>query len=147
MKFTSWQMEEVKRAEAARIQRTMEMEKRREEDEKRRKKRQEQLTAKEKRDEQLITGYRMGIKKDSAEYLHEIIVSLLAKTDLSFHSGLNPRECIEWWRYGVIEENFISEAFINYIHLDVSEEYLEKVNSKDPVKTRAAINEKRKENK
>ncbi|MEQ5265776.1 hypothetical protein, partial [Escherichia coli] len=149
MKFpkqTSAQMEEVKRAEAARIQRTMEMEKRREEDEKRRKKRQEQLTAKEKKDEQFIRGYRMGIKEDSVEYLHEIIVSLLAKTDLSFHSGLNPKEWIEWWRDGVIEGDFIGEAFINYIHLHVSYEYLGKVNSEDPVKTREAINEKRKEN-
>ncbi|MEQ5154367.1 hypothetical protein ABN254_21320, partial [Providencia rettgeri] len=146
-KLTSWQMEEAKRAEAVRVQRTLEMEKRRQEDEERKKKRQEQQTAKEKKDEQLIRGHRMGIKEDTTEYLQEIIVSLLAKTDLSFQSGLTPKECIEWWRDGVIEGNFISEAFINYIHLDVSEEYRGKVNSKDPVKTRAAINEKRKENK
>ena len=124
MKITSWQMEEAKRAEAVRVQRTLELEKMREDDEERKKKRQEQLTAKEKKDEQFIKGYRMGIKEDSAEYLHEIIVSLLAKTDLSFHSGLNPKECIEWWRDGVIEGDFIGEAFINYIHLHVSYEYL-----------------------
>jgi len=133
--------------EAARIQRSLQMEKRRQEDEERKKKRQEQQTAKEKKDEQLIRGYKMGIKEDSAEYLHEIIVSLLAKTDLSLHSGLTPKECIEWWNDGVIEGNFINEAFINYIHLDVLEEYRGKVDSKDPVKTRAAINEKRNENK
>ncbi|MEQ5253538.1 hypothetical protein, partial [Escherichia coli] len=75
-KQISKHMEEAKRAEAARIQRTMELEKRREEDEKRRKKRQEQLTAKEKKDEQSMRNYRMGIKEDSAEYLQEIIVSL-----------------------------------------------------------------------
>ncbi|MEQ5220375.1 hypothetical protein ABN226_18445, partial [Morganella morganii] len=100
-KLTSWQMEE-----AARIQRSLEMEKRRQEDEERKKKRQEQQTAKEKKDEQLIRGHRMGIKEDTTEYLQEIIVSLLAKTDLSLHSGLTARECIEWWRDGVIEGNF-----------------------------------------
>ncbi|MEQ5212994.1 hypothetical protein ABN235_18745 [Morganella morganii] len=140
-------MEEAKRAEAARLQRSQQMERRRQEDEERKKKRQEQLTAKEKEDEKFIRSHRIGIKEESTKFLSEIIVSFLAKTDLSFHSGLTPSECIEWWRDGVIEGNLIGEAFINYIHLDVSEEYRGKVNSKDPVKTRAAINEKRKENK
>jgi hypothetical protein len=59
-KLTSWQKEE-----AARIERQLEMEKRRQEDEERKKKRQEQLTAKEKKDEQFIRSYRIGIKEDS----------------------------------------------------------------------------------
>lgn len=55
-----------------------------------------------------------------------------------------PSECIEWWRDGVIEGEFVGEAFRNYQHFQVTEEYQDKVVEDDPSKTRAAINEKRK---
>lgn len=46
-----------------------------------------------------------------------------------------PQECIDWWRDGVIKGEYVGEAFRNYKHLNVTEEYIGLIVEDNPPKT------------
>lgn len=57
------------------------------------------------------------------DQLIRLIVKVMTKLGVSYLDGLNTRECIYWWNYGVLLGKDILEGFENYFSANLTLEF------------------------